>query len=232
MAHGRPASAPNPSIGATQDTPPQTRCPCECHGCKCNCTACSCRTKPVPNKASRQQYNGEGTHVWCRPEDDIVLDGHISEYPESFSSIASSGGSLGFNNSFEVRGYIDTRLTNTNLAQHDIVHRAQDVRERTVVDEEDVHDWRDFLDPDSSGMIGAENMEIDSVRPAIGSGGNTSMYASHHDGALSRGTPSVTTSQMIIGAGDAFGGQIHQFLSLTPDCRHVRTIPLCRCGRH
>ncbi|KAK4937505.1 hypothetical protein LTR10_021876 [Elasticomyces elasticus] len=189
--------------------------------------ACACRVKRVPNESNRHHYKGEGT------EDDIVLADYGSRYLSPVSSVASSSGSsLGFNNSFEARDHIGIRLTSTNLAQHDTTHRAPNVREEPYVDDEDIHPFHNFISPDSSGMIGAETMEIDSLGPGLRSG-EVSMYASHHEGAMSRGAPSVTTSQMIYGTGAAFGSQIHQFLSLTPDCRHVRAVLMCHhCGHH
>jgi hypothetical protein len=170
------------------------------------------------------------------PEDDIILEDHVSRYPASVSSVDSSGAnSLGFNNSFEVREYTNPRLTSTNLARHDTHHQPQAVREGSGIDDEDASPWLSGWFVDSSGMIGAETMEIDSLNPGTGSG-NVSMFSSQYETALthlSQGTLSVTGSQMVFGAGGAFGGQIHQFLSLTPECRHVRAIPMCHhCGHH
>lgn len=228
----RRASAPDTSTRTNHNPQmPSSCCGDHCHGCGCGCRACACRSRPIQDDSNRQQYNGQGGQPMPTPQNAVTVR---PGYPSSLSTIDSNDQSMSFNNSFEVH---DTDLA-TILARHDPVNPPGEVH-----DDEDDDPWTsgqylshdDDVEPvDSSNMIGAEDMEHDSLYAETGgpSSSDMSILSSQYEVSFLQATDSVTASNLINGIGAAFANQFLPLTAPPAECRHIRTRQMCHLCRH
>lgn len=206
---------------------------CNCRSCGCTCTNCCCRPSTNVTDSNQNVWPGQGSHVFTTQ---IDVNGLVVQMSNLSTNESSSSGS----DSLDQRGSIDSSIrppsfesfrrsqANENaegLAEQNMQRYLNSIDENPFPHFLDRNEWPVQEEIDTSGMTFGDIDLNESMRMEPSNHNDRTSILSGYTAAFDQN--SATASAVIRGAGTAFEaqcklGQLHSFLSLTPECTHAR----------